>query len=79
MKVDLLCASQCILGESPMWHARRRCCYWVDIERGILYEYNWLLQTTRKWNFDGRLSMVREGRANELIPGTDVTMEHVIV
>ena len=67
MKVDLLSASHCILGESPMWHAERKCCYWVDIERGILYEYNWLLQTTRKWNFDGRLSMVREGRANELI------------
>lgn len=67
MKVDLLSASQCILGESPLWHAKRKCCYWVDIEGGILYEYNWLLQTTRKWNFDGRLSMVREGRANELI------------
>jgi sugar lactone lactonase YvrE len=67
MKVDLLSASQCILGESPLWHAKRKCCYWVDIEGGILYEYNWLLQTTRRWNFDGRLSMVREGRANELI------------
>jgi len=67
MKVDLLSASQCILGESAMWHSERKCCYWVDIEKGILYEYHWLLQTTRKWNFDGRLSMVREGRANELI------------
>ena len=34
MKVDLLSASQCILGESPMWHAERKCCYWVDIEKG---------------------------------------------
>src|SRR5690242_2766718 len=67
MKVDLLYASQCILGESPMWHERRKCCYWVDIERGILYEFNWLTRLTRTWNFSGRLSLVREGKENELV------------
>jgi sugar lactone lactonase YvrE len=74
MKVDLLFASQCVLGESPMWHALRKCCYWVDIERGILYEYNWLLQTTRTWNFNERLSLVREGKSNELILALNTTI-----
>jgi sugar lactone lactonase YvrE len=50
-----------------MWHERRKCCYWVDIERGILYEFNWLTRLTRTWNFSGRLSLVREGKENELV------------
>ena len=67
MKVRSLVASQCMLGESPLWHPERKCCYWVDIEKGILFEYNWLLQTTRKWNFEGRVSLVREGKNSELL------------
>lgn len=67
MKAKTLFPSHSILGESPLWHAERKCCYWVDIERGVLYEYNWSLETSRKWDFDGRLSMVRQGRNNELI------------
>ena len=71
MKVDLLFASQCILGESPLWHAERKCCYWVDIERGILYEYNWSFKTTRTWKFNKRLGLVREGKNNQLILALD--------
>ena len=74
MKVDLLFASQCILGESPLWHAERKCCYWVDIERGILYEYNWLFKTTRKWKFNKRLGLVREGKNNQLILALDASI-----
>lgn len=71
MKVHSLFASQCILGESPLWHAERKCCYWVDIERGVLYEYNWLSKTTRTWKFNKRLGLVREGKDNQLILATD--------
>jgi sugar lactone lactonase YvrE len=71
MKVDSLFASQCILGESPLWHAERKCCYWVDIERGVLYEYNWLFKTTRTWKFNKRLGLVREGKNNQLILALD--------
>ncbi len=74
MKVKTLFPSQCILGESPLWHAERKCCYWVDIERGILYEYNWLLQTTRSWKFNERLSLVREGKDNQLILALDTAI-----
>jgi sugar lactone lactonase YvrE len=70
-KADLLYASQCILGESPLWHAERKCCFWVDIENGILYEYNWLQQTTRFWKFNHRLPLVLRGEASKLILALD--------
>ena len=71
MKAETLYASQCILGESPMWHAERKCCYWADIENGVLFEYSWLFKTTRTWKFNQRLGLVREGKANQLILGLD--------
>ena len=67
MKAELLYSSQCILGESPLWHHERKCCFWVDIEKGVLYEYNWPLQSTRCWEFNERLTLVLEGKDNQLI------------
>lgn len=66
-KADVLCASQCILGESPLWHAERKCCFWSDIENGILYEYNWAHQITRYWKFNHRLTLVLQEKGNQLI------------
>jgi len=31
-------ASQCYLGEGPMWHSRRKSYFWVDIDRYRFYE-----------------------------------------
>lgn len=70
-KADLLYASQCILGESPLWHAERKCCFWVDIENGVLYEYNWVKQTTRDWKFNNRLTLVLQGKGNQMILALD--------
>lgn len=67
MKAAVLYPSQCILGESPLWHAERKCCYWTDIENGILYEYSWLLQTTRSWKFNYKLTLVVQGKDNHLV------------
>ncbi len=67
IKAEVLYASQCILGESPLWHAERKCCFWADIENGVLYEYNWAQQTTRSWKFDYRLTLVQQGKGNQLI------------
>jgi sugar lactone lactonase YvrE len=67
MKAEVLHPSQCILGESPLWHPERKCCFWVDIENGVLYEYNWVSQMTRTWKFDYRLTLAVQGRDNELI------------
>ena len=67
MKAEVLYPSQCILGESPLWHDERKCCYWVDIENGVLYEYSWLLQTTRFWKFNYKITLVLQGKGNHLI------------
>ena len=67
MIAEILYSSQCILGESPLWHAERKCCFWVDIENGVLYEYNWISQTTRSWKFDYRLTLVLQGKGDQLI------------
>lgn len=70
-KVDILCASHCILGESPLWHAERKSCFWVDIENGILYEYSWTQKTTQYWKFNHRLTLVLQGEDNKLILALD--------
>lgn len=67
MQAEVLYPSQCILAESPLWHPERKCCYWVDIENGVLYEYNWLSQATRSWKFNDRLPLVLQGKGDELI------------
>ena len=66
-RAEVLYASQCVLGESPLWHAERKSCFWVDIENGVLYEYNWLQKTTRTWKFNYRLTLVLQGQGNKLI------------
>ena len=71
MKADVLYASQCILGESPLWHAERKCCFWVDIENGILYEYNWTQKSARHWKFNCRLTLVLQGKNDQLILALD--------
>jgi len=70
-KADVFHASQCILGESPLWHAERKCCFWVDIENGVLYEYNWVKQTTRDWKFNYRLTLALQGKGDQLILALD--------
>lgn len=69
MRASVLYPSQCILGEGPIWHAERKCCFWVDIERGILYEYNWVSKVTRTWSFDYKVTMVIQGTNNNLVLG----------
>lgn len=69
MRASVLYPSQCILGEGPIWHTERKCCFWVDIERGILYEYNWVSKVTKTWRFDYKVTMVTQGTNNNLILG----------
>lgn len=69
MKASVLHPSQCILGEGPIWHDKRGCCYWVDIEGGILFEYHWINKSTRSWNFEYMVTMVCQGQNNSLILG----------
>lgn len=38
-QVELVCSTQCALGENPLWHAGERALYWADITRGRLHRY----------------------------------------
>jgi len=69
MKAGLLYSSQCYLGEGPLWHAKRKSCFWVDIENGVLYEYNWRSKSIKTWQFDFKVAMVIECKDDDLILG----------
>ena len=71
MEVINLHQSQCILGESPFWHAKRKSFFWVDIEEGELYEFHLVLKKTTKRKFNQRLSLVVEGQGDYLILALD--------
>jgi len=70
-KIEAIYESQCVLGESPMWHAERKSCFWVDIEQGILYEYSWLNQKIKTRKFNNRLPLAVQGKENDLIISLD--------
>jgi sugar lactone lactonase YvrE len=69
MTVSILFPSKCKIGESPMWHERRKSFFWVDIEMAILYEFNWVNHRTRFWKLDHRVSVVIENQDGDLILG----------
>ncbi|WP_290798532.1 SMP-30/gluconolactonase/LRE family protein [Flavihumibacter sp. UBA7668] len=69
MKATVLYTSGCQLGESPLWHAGRKSCFWVDIEGRSFYEGNWEQGNICRWQMDSRVSLLIEGERNQLILG----------
>lgn len=67
MKATLLYSSQCHLGEGPLWHAERKSCFWVDIEKGNLYEYNLADKSINILQFNYKVTMVLQGKNNHLL------------
>jgi sugar lactone lactonase YvrE len=63
--------AQCYLGESPYWHATRQSFFWVDIENGRLFEHQLSTGKTSEKSFPHRLTLVLEGRENQLILALD--------
>ena len=59
---------QCILGESPLWHAERNSLLWVDIEAKTLFEYSFSSDSLRTIRQPRRISrIVRTPASNRLI------------
>lgn len=71
IKPTLLYPSECILAESPYWHAKHQSFYWVDIENGVLYRHHLSTQETKTWTFPHRLTLVVEGKQDQLILALD--------
>ena len=71
MKASILYPSQCYLGEGPLWDAERKNCFWVDIEEKKLYEYHWINKTIKVHQFEHRISLVVQGKDDQLILGLE--------
>lgn len=67
MDIVTLSASQCILGESPIWHSARRSFFWVNVCPGILYELDLFSQCLNKWDIGKCVSLVLEGGINDVV------------
>lgn len=67
MEASTFYPSQCVLAEGPLWHKNRKSCFWVDIERGVLYEYAWQTKATKTWSFDYKVTMVLPAQENKVI------------
>jgi sugar lactone lactonase YvrE len=63
--------SQCFLGEGPLWIAKLRSFFWVDIEKGNLYRYQLATEKLEIRHFPHRLAVVLEGQNGKLILGLD--------
>ncbi|RAI95394.1 SMP-30/gluconolactonase/LRE family protein [Algoriphagus yeomjeoni] len=64
-------SSQCFLGEGPYWHSDLQCFFWVDIEKGKLFQHHLDSGQTRTYSFPHRLAVVLEGKGDQLILGLD--------
>lgn len=69
MKIAILYPSACQLGESPVWHEERNSCFWVDIERRRIFEYNWSRKSVAHYQLDHRVSLIVPGKDDDLILG----------
>lgn len=63
--------SHCFLGEGPYWHSDRQSFFWVDIEKGKLFEHSPESGDTKTYSFPHRLAVVLEGKDGKLILGLD--------
>lgn len=40
LKIEVVVDHQCLLGEGPVWDAKRKLIYWIDILKGEIHEYS---------------------------------------
>jgi sugar lactone lactonase YvrE len=66
---EVLCRSNCELGESPVWHRERRTCFWVDIEAKTIFEYSWDNKSVMQYQLDHRISVIIPAKKNKLVLG----------
>lgn len=67
MQSELLVKCNCILGEGPLWHSKRKTIFWVDIEGKSFYEYNQSSGKLDKYNLDKRVSVIIETNEADVV------------
>ncbi|RYY33668.1 MAG: SMP-30/gluconolactonase/LRE family protein [Sphingobacteriaceae bacterium] len=67
MEIKTLYPAQCMLGESPYWHAGRGSYFWVDIIKGILHELNRETQLHYEWNVGNKVSLIVGNKDGRLV------------
>lgn len=67
--ISVLYPAQCILGESPLWHEKRKSYIWVDIEEKRLYELHSITKRFKQWQFDKRVSVALENEDSGVVLG----------
>lgn len=74
MTASLLYPAQCMLGEGPIWHERKKKCFWVDIDGGKLFSYDFDNQLSQSWSFPQKVTMVIESTGDHLILALDTSI-----
>ncbi len=71
MNGDHFYSSQCTLGESPLFDQKENCLYWVDIEGGKLFRFDFQDGLVKTYLFRGRLPLVSFSQKGGLILARD--------
>lgn len=58
-----------ILGESAFWHADRKSCFWVDINKNVFFEMNPKSGQVTSWPTEGPVSLIVAGKSNDMFLG----------
>lgn len=70
----IIVPTHCELGEGPIWHSRSKTCYWVDINKGLLYSFQLQTKLLRSWHFNGHVTFVLEIESDDLILALDTKL-----
>lgn len=57
-KIEVVTSVKSKLGEGPVWDARSKSIFWLDIENGIIHEYNTPLAEYRKIQLDQMVGVI---------------------
>lgn len=58
MVAAVLCKSECILGEGPVWMPGANRLMWVDIDGKRMYAYDWHRRALSYWQFEKRVTLI---------------------
>jgi sugar lactone lactonase YvrE len=67
----------CVVGESPLWCARRALWYWVDIPARTIWRFDPATGATRSWQTDEMVACIALDEAGDLVAGMESGIFHL--